>query len=177
MKTPPSEDRAPAERDKIRVFAMDPPDPGTPAMTLAEAAALLNCPDLDTERLDWIALSDLAPLGLALYLVEGQGAEAAQVEPETARLDGLKGHVLVVPSAAVRGDPALLRPDARLTLVGTFDVDRPAVRFEALPAGGAKGVIGSTAKGGSDRRAMGIVAMAALAAMLGFMAVMVWIAR
>ncbi|MBI1417405.1 MAG: hypothetical protein GC146_09295 [Limimaricola sp.] len=165
------------ERDKIRVFAMEPPAPGSRVLTLVEAAALLECPDLDIGRLDWIALDDLAPLGLALYLVEGQGAQAKQVEPETARLDALKGHVLVVPSAAFRGQAALLRPDARLALVGTFDVARPAVQFEPLPAEGAKGVMASPANGGTDRRAMGMVALIALVAMLGFMGLMVWIAR
>ncbi|MFN3575739.1 MAG: hypothetical protein ACK4TJ_01940 [Tabrizicola sp.] len=103
------------------------------------AAELLGDPDLDPAFIEIFDLSDLAGLGLPAYLTEGLGVPDATVAADRARLEALRGPVLILLSKALHGRALTLTPDPRLTLVATYAEDRPPVHFELLPTAAAEG--------------------------------------
>jgi hypothetical protein len=86
----------------------------------------------------------LAELGLAHYLTAGIGIPEEQIAPDKDRLDALRGLVLIVSSKAFHERPVTLRPDPRLTLIGSYTEDRPPVHFEPLPTAMAQGSLTAT---------------------------------
>ena len=102
------------------------------------AAELLGDKDLDPAFVEIFDLADLSGVGLSGYLTEGLGIPETAVT-DRARLDLLKGPVLILLSKALHGREVTLTPDRRLTLVGTYAEDRPPVHFEPLPTTAAEG--------------------------------------
>jgi len=88
-----------------------------------------------------VDIADLEGVGLARFLIEGDGASEAQIAADQPRLDALQGQVMVVASGAFDPAGARLNPDAAVTLVGVYREDVPGVRFEPLPDAGARGVL------------------------------------
>jgi hypothetical protein len=129
------------DRLGVRVF--------TAALTLEEmqrdkaalVLKLLGDPDLDPAYVELFDVADLSDIGLAGYLTEGLGVPDAALEADRARLQGLKGPVLVLLSRALHGRAVTLTPDPRLTLIGTYTEDRPPVHFAPLPSAAAEGVL------------------------------------
>ncbi|MEL6884508.1 MAG: hypothetical protein AAFP87_08365 [Pseudomonadota bacterium] len=115
-----------AERGIVRVFAL--------SMTAQQAerlrdgqteagsgqAAMLGVDALDTEYTEIFPVADLDDLGLAGYLVEGNGVEAQDVAPDRTKLKQLSGWVMIVYSSAFGGQSATLTPAPEITLVGTY---------------------------------------------------------
>lgn len=128
------------DRDGVRVFTarLTPDDLQRDKARLA--AELLGDPDLDPAFLEIFDLADLSGVGLSGYLTEGLGVPAAAVT-DPARLDALKGPVLILLSKALHGRSVTLTPDPRLTLVGTYAEERPPVHFEPLPTAAAQGTL------------------------------------
>ena len=131
------------ERHVLRVFTLN-----LPAAEVAQLprkadllAALLGVEALDAAGVEVFDLADLAGLGLAAYLVEGNGAAEAQIAADRDQLDALTGAVLILHSAAFGGRATRLHPDPRLHLIGTYGEDLPPVRFEPLPDAAAKGLL------------------------------------
>ncbi|NUB44270.1 hypothetical protein GEU84_007740 [Fertoebacter nigrum] len=141
-------------------------------------AALLGLDHLDPDFVELFHSDDIAAIGLAAYLAEGNGVAADQIAADQARLDAVQGPLLIVFSAAFAGQPATLRPDPRLTLIGAYAQETPPVRFEPLPDASARGVTDRPAPRPpmSDARAGGMVATAALLVMFALVALVVWIA-
>ena len=98
-------------------------------------------PDLDPAYIEIFDLAELSGVGLAGYLTEGLGVPAPALAADRARLEALKGPVLILLSKALHGRKVTLTPDPRLTLVGTYAEDRPPVHFEPLPTTAAKGIL------------------------------------
>ncbi|WP_428926511.1 hypothetical protein [Marinibacterium sp. SX1] len=115
----------PGERGRIRVFSLSMSE--DEARHLELGRALGKYPD-DPSRVEVFPVSNLDGLGLAGYLVEGCGVPEAQVAPDRARLDALGGHVLLLFSRAYAEGGVTLEPEPALTLIGTYDEDRPAAR-------------------------------------------------
>ncbi|MBL9057802.1 MAG: hypothetical protein JNJ84_16165 [Rhodobacteraceae bacterium] len=131
------------ERHVLRVFALH-----LPAADLTRLrgnadllAALLGVEALDPSGVEVFDLADLAGLGLAAYLVEGNGAAEGQIAADRDRLDALTGAVLILHSAAFDGRATRLHPDPRLRLIGTYGEDLPPMRFEPLPDAAARGLL------------------------------------
>ena len=103
--------------------------------------ALLGDPDLDPAYVEVFDVADLSDIGLSGYLTEGLGVPEAALEADHARLDAVKGPVLVLPSKALHGRAVTLTPDPRLALIGTYREDRPPVHFEPLPTAATQGVL------------------------------------
>ena len=121
------------ERRVVRVFALDMrpeqvrflrEEPGAIADALGDG-------DLDPDHVVILKISDLEEVGLAGYLTEGSGVEAAEVEAAREKLDALYGHVLILHSRAFHDRPAELHPASRLRLVATFG--RPATDWSGPP--------------------------------------------
>lgn len=104
------------------------------------AAELLGDPHLDPAFVEIFDIDDLADVGLSGYLTEGLGVPSSAI-PDPARLDALKGPVLILLSKALHGRAVTLAPDPRLTLVGTYAEERPPVHFEPLPTIAAQGQV------------------------------------
>lgn len=154
------------ERHVLRVFAleMDPeaadrlrnrPEPSDPLTAVdpslrhadrAVVAALFGVSDIDPAQVELVDTGDLGELGLAGYLIEGDAAAEDQIAADRARLNGLCGLVVIVPSAAFPSLPVTLRPAPEMTLIGRYAEDVPPVRFDPLPDASAKGVIGTAPK-------------------------------
>ncbi len=167
------------ERHTLRVFTLE--------TTAAEVdrlrdgrgnpiAALLGVSSLDPDYAEVFDVKDLGDLGLAAYLIDGNGVAEAQIAADRARLDAIRGFVLIVHTAAFGGQAATLHPDARLTLIGTYAEDIPPVRFEPLPDAAAKGVLepGMGKKPMSEARISGMVATVVLVFLFVLVAFFVW---
>ena len=124
--------------DGVRVFTakLSPDDLRRDKAALV--AELLGNPDLDPAFVEIFDVADLSGVGLAGYLTDGLGVPE-QAIPDPARLDALKGPVLILLSKALHGREVTLTPDPRLTLMGTYAEDRPPVHFEPLPTAAAQG--------------------------------------
>ncbi|QYK41396.1 MAG: hypothetical protein KF887_18850 [Paracoccaceae bacterium] len=174
------------ERGVLRVFALALPMSDIRRLTedvravhdrAAWLAGLLGVATLDPARVEVFDAADTAEMGLAGYLAEAHAIPGDALRDDRTRLDGLRGPVLILLPGAV-GGPATLTPDPRLTLIGAWlEEGAPPVRFEPLPAGGAKGVIvpPATRSPRSDARMGGMLAMLALAVMFALTALVIWI--
>jgi len=160
-----------AERLRNRPETDDPLariDPSLRHADRAAVAALFGLDDIDPARLELVDTADLGEIGLAAYLIEGDAAAEARIAADRARLDGVRGLVLTVPSAAFALRPVTLRPAPQMTLIGTYAEDVPPVRFEPLPDASARGsVTGPTAAGATGQQrstglVVGVVLLAAL---------------
>ena len=165
------------ERHVLRVFTLN-----LPAAEVAQLpdkadllAALLGVEVLDAAGVEVFDLADLAGLGLAAYLVEGNGAAEAQIAADRDRLDALTGAVLILHSAAFEGRATRLHPDPRLRLIGTYSEDPPPVRFEPLPDAAARGLLPQGRPVATDmRRAARITAAILLTGAALVLAVSLW---
>lgn len=143
------------ERGLVRVFSLDLPETDVPTFTepsedwpLKEA---LGADRLDPDEVEVFPASDLKGLGLSGYLAEGLGVAEEQIARDTAILDALQGHVVVLRSAALGGEAQTLRPKPPLHLVGTYAEERAPVSFQPLPDEGARGSVAPAAQGESPR--------------------------
>ena len=169
------------ERGVVRIFAVDLPKAEIEAFTgrngrwpLAEA---MGANHLDAEYIDVFDLGDLAGMGLAGYLEDGQGIPKAQIDPMRAQLSALSGTVLVATSRAFAASAQTLTPKAPLRYIATFTEERGPVAFEPLPKApaGPKDAKPPRKKP-SDAAMSGRVATVVLLVLAALVTVMVWIA-
>ena len=160
------------ERGVVRVFSVDLPEVETKGFNASEA---LGVETLVPDYVELFPVEDLKGLGLAAYMHDGLGI--AEEDLDTARLDGLKGYVLIVLSAAFGGAAVTLAPRAPLRWIGTYTEESAPVKFEPLPDASAQGNVVSEGKPPpSDAAISGRVAMIALLVIFALTALMVWIA-
>ena len=116
----------------VRLFAIDLPEDqiggfeevsdvigidGRPLWPLRDA---LGATHLEKDRLEVFPVGDIADLGLSAYLTEGLGIPDATLAHERARIDAVRGHVLVVTSGALGGVAQTLSPQPPLRHIGTY---------------------------------------------------------
>lgn len=174
-----------SEQGVVRVFAVDLPADGIAAFTRRNGSwplrEALGAQHLDAGRIDVFDVADLDGVGLTGYLQEGAGIPADQIAPLRARLDGLSGTVLVVPTSAFGGTEQTLTPRAPLRLVATLTESRDPVTFRPLPDQSARATepeppAAPARKAPSDAAMSGRVAMIALVVLGLLVGLMVWIA-
>ncbi|SFU03666.1 hypothetical protein [Sedimentitalea nanhaiensis] len=113
------------ETGKVRVFALDVPPEQARFLTEPGAVEqMLDSGPLAAPHVEVFPLSDLDELGLTGYLIEGCGIPAGQITPDRARLQALKGHVLLIFSGAFGGRAA------QVVLPNTV---RPVATYSATP--------------------------------------------
>lgn len=169
----------------VRLFTVDlPPDEVTAFAArngrwpLAEA---LGADTLAPEHVELFDVADLSGMGLTRYLSEGHAIPDDQLAPMRARLEALRGTLLILPSRAFSGQAQTLTPRSPLNLIASFSEDRAPVSFEALPDAGAQRTAPGDApppprKRPSDAAMSGRVATVALLVLFALVAVMVWVA-
>lgn len=113
------------------------------------------------EAVDPVALAEL---GLSTYLVEGLGAAAGPVRADLRHLDAERRPVVILLPRAVR---ASLRPEPPLTHLGSYVMERPTPAEGPLSSASAEPQPAASPTPPrdpklADRRASGVVAMAAL---------------
>ncbi len=156
-----------------------PPSGANPAMIGAGPVAIQLTGDegLNPRSAALFEMADLGDQPFSQFLIQVEDLSQDQVLRDAARLDALRGQVLLVGSAAFEGRGVTLDLGDRLALIGTYDVVRNPVRFDPLPSEAAKGVLTpppDLAK--TNRRMMGLVSTITLLLMLGLVALMIWIA-
>lgn len=170
------------EAGLVRVFAIDlPPDRITeltdPDAPEADAiAAALGAEALSPDHIDLLRLDDLGEMGLDGYLVDGLGVAEDDIAPDRARLRALKGHALVLPSAAFMGRAQTLTPRAPLRWVGTYAEPRTATDFTPLRSQPAPDPEPPRKPAPSDAAMSGRVATIVLLVLFVLVVLMVWIA-
>lgn len=167
--------------ETINVFAFDG--------TLDEAQALARDAAELGRRLGGVVVTPgraeavdpgvLADLGLSTYLVEGLGAAAGPVRADIRHLDGERRPVVILLPRAVQ---ASLRPEPPLSHLGSYTMERaaPAEGPLSSAAAGRQAAAAVPREPGdaarADRRASGMVAMAALGVALLVVVVVVLVA-
>ena len=133
------------EQGKIRVFSLSLSDKEAETLsgeglTKAEPplARALGAEKINPGFVEVFRTDDLDQIGLTGYLIEGNGAVASQVTRDTARLSGLDGWVMMVYSAAFGGTAQTLTPAPALTLIGTYDEERPDMTATPIPSEAAQ---------------------------------------
>jgi hypothetical protein len=104
-------------------------DPVDPPWPLRDA---LGVEYLDSDFIELFDVSDLEGVGLPQYMIDGLGVAEAEVEQDRARLEAIRGMVLVVLSSAFGGFAGTLTPKSPLRWVGTYTEDRAPVSFQPL---------------------------------------------
>jgi hypothetical protein len=113
------------ETGKVRLYALNLPAERVASMRDPGALdRLLGVLQVDPASVEIFSVDDLAGLGVAGYLAEGCGIPQDQIDPDRARLQTMKGHVMLVLSRAFGGRAVTLNPAAELDLVGTYS-ERP----------------------------------------------------
>lgn len=131
---------------------------------------------LDEDFIEVFHIDDLEEMGLAGYLTEGAGIPAAQVAAHHTTLAALKGHVLLVMSAAFDGFANELVVKPPLRHVATLNEDTVPASFEPLPDASAQGALSGGKPAKSDARIGGMVAMYALLFLFLLVGLMIWVA-
>ncbi len=163
------------ERGIVRVFGAV----GSAAAMRGHAAlvAALGLPDdADTGRIDVLDPADMGDMSLPRYL-----ETAYDIPPDAAGLADLAkaaGTILVVPSRAFGGQPAVLRPATGVHLLARLtEADAPVAAIEPLRSASAEGLLTGAPpvdRSRANRKASGYAAMAALAVAL-LIAFVVWL--
>ncbi|MEM1236518.1 MAG: hypothetical protein AAGI10_06065, partial [Pseudomonadota bacterium] len=121
---------------------------------------------------------DLEGVGLADYLIDGHGADPADVKSDKTKLGALGGWVMVVLSKAFRGQPRELEIDPRLTLIGVYGQE--GVDWSPVPVTSAAAEPYSAdakpKKPMSDARISGMVATAVLLFLAAFVTTFILLA-
>lgn len=169
-----------SETGVTRVFALDlPAEAVARFVTEAETGewplrASLGAKALRARFVDTVDLADLGEMPLTRYLTEAHGVPAADLAPMAPQLDGLRGHVLILPAQAFAQTTQVLTVASPLRWIGTFGEERPT---PAGPAVESASAATRPAKAPVSHAAMsGRVATLVLLLLFAFVALLVWIA-
>jgi hypothetical protein len=171
----------PGERRVLRLFALDLPRAEVEGLEKSPEgddllSALLGVDALDRAAVEVFDVEDLTGIGLAGYLMAGDGIPEAQIEPDRQRLEEVTGGVLLVYSEAFPARPLTLTPDPRLRLIGLYREDTPQIVFEPLPDAAAMGEVPQGKPVWSNARIGGMVATAVLIFLAIFTVLFIWMA-
>ncbi|MGB3247313.1 MAG: hypothetical protein WBB25_22490 [Sulfitobacter sp.] len=165
---------APNEQGLIRVFAVNRPASDVAQAIVASGAAglaadLLKC-EIAQSGLEFVAVADLAGIGLSGYLADGYAVPPDQLNAARSKLDALDGYVLLLFSSAFEGTGKTLAPGPDVTLIGTFGETQADMTARALKSEAAKAYSGTprqTSVAPSGKRAGGSLMVAATIVLAG----------
>lgn len=145
----------------------------TPPPDLPDLATWLGVP-VATDAIELFPVADLAPLTLTDYLRDAFDVPEKILSPHAARLSALDGHVLLIPDAALSGEPV---DSAQVTAIASLPITGANQSQAAVPKMPEPDrTLDPARKPMSDARMSGMVAMAALAVLFLLVLVMVLIA-
>jgi len=160
----------------VRLFAIDLDARQIADFESSAVPSALGVRTLDADYIEVFHVSDLDGMGLAQYLTDGAGIPSEQVAQHHTVLSSLKGHVLLVMSAAFGGDAQTLQVKAPLRHVATLSEATTPIAFEPLPDASAKGVTAQGKPVKSDARIGGMIATYALLFLFALVGLMIWVA-
>jgi hypothetical protein len=109
----------------VWVFAIDLPEDTAATFARAPLADALGVDHVESAHTEQIDADTFAEYGLSRYLSEGQGIAETSLAPDTAKLDALRGPLLLVFRPAL--GQGRLSPRPPLQLIGRYDeVPSPA---------------------------------------------------
>lgn len=160
---------ASSERGVVRIFTTDLSVEGNSAITPENVHKLLGDRlELDASRIEVFPSTVLETMGLSSYLEEGYGIPKSDLAGTSAALDALKGLVILVASAAFRGQSATLNPKSGIRFVGAFQELLSAPPRSMAPPESVEGKLeensGASSLGTSRVRNWPIILLALLAA-------------
>ncbi len=131
----------------------------------------LGAAKLREEFVDVVAVKDLDPMSLAQYLAQAYDVSATALGADAARIDGLQGHVVILPPQAFGGTSQVLTVAAPLRLIGSYGGASPKPRGAKVTADTARGLAasgaGPTTKGqGGSRTLLVVLAVIAVLALV-----------
>ena len=136
------------DRETIHLFTVDlpeddlwafvTPDPDTGDYPLRRA---LGVETLDETQVEGAVTEDLVGIGLAGFLIEGIGADQTQIAQDRARIEALKGSVVIIRGAAFDGAQVPLSPTAPLAHVASWHMTPAATTMEPLTSEAATGTV------------------------------------
>ncbi len=134
-----------SERGVVRLFTTDLDAEGNAAITPKNVHRLLGIDlDLDPNRIEIFPSTVIEELGLSAYLSEGYGIPASDLKGTAAKLDGMKGLVILVASSAFKGQGATLAPADGIRFVGAFQEPGMAPPKTMAPPKSTEGVLSPT---------------------------------
>lgn len=141
-----------SETGVVRVFHLDLPSEAVERFTVQAGTGEwplkygLGAEKLRAAFIEIVDLADLGSMALSAYLSEGYGVSRAALKAEKDRLDGLRGHVLILPSTAFDNHTQDLTIATPLKFIGAFGEDKPTGRGAPIRSKAAKGVLTGNAQ-------------------------------
>jgi hypothetical protein len=159
-------DLSEADQGRVRDAGFDP----------ATLAGAVGAGALDPAGLEIFDAATFKDYGLARYLTEANGMDAADVTPDAQQLNVLTGPVLLVFSSALPEGTARLSPSAPLDLIGRYSARQGVTVAAPLHSDAAHGVIGDASRPASEAagKPRNIAALALLALVLA-VGVSIWV--
>ncbi|MCT4557509.1 MAG: aspartate carbamoyltransferase catalytic subunit [Pelagimonas sp.] len=136
-----------SESGMIRLFHLDLPREAIERFTVQAGTGEwplkygLGAEKLRAAFVEIVDLGDLGEMPLTTYLKEGYGADPAALRPHSDRVNKLRGHVLVLPSAAFDQHSQTLNIAPPLTFIGAFPETASTPAMAPLRSSSASGVL------------------------------------
>jgi len=157
----------------VWVFAIDLPTDEAEAFASGALAEALGVDHLDPTQTELIDADTFTEYGLTRYLAEGQGIADASLSPDAAKLDALRGPLLLVFRPALGQGHLAPRPPLRL--IGRYDeVPLPPRIGMAGYDAAADTIPVPVVKRPSDAAMSGRVATVVLILLAIFVALFIW---
>ncbi|KMK66597.1 hypothetical protein [Puniceibacterium sp. IMCC21224] len=135
------------ETGTLRVFHIDLPAQAIHRFTTQAGTGewplqyALGAKNLRSSFVEVVSIRDLEQMTLSTYLAEGYGLSGSCLESARQQLDGIKGHVLLLPASAFGNVAQTLTIASPLRWVATFSEKTRPASLNPLRSAGAKGVL------------------------------------
>lgn len=167
-----------SEAGVVRVFHIDLPPEAIERYTVQAGTGEwplkygLGAKQLSGAFVEVVDLDDLGAMPLSTYLTEAYGVSRGSLADTKARLDGLRGHVLILPSQAFGRVAQTLTVRTPLRWVGSYEENKASPKGAALRSASAIGsMAGGGGRGGPNLQVLRTVLMA-LAAVVALVVLM-----
>lgn len=166
-----------SETGVVRVFHLDLPAEAIERYTVQAGTGEwplmygMGATKLSASFIDIVKVKDLGGMSLTSYLTEAHGIPAAALAADAARLNAVRGHVLIFPSQAFARTAQSLTIRTPLRWLGTYEEPRPSTMAAPIRSKAAKGVTGTKSPQpqamGSGLVKLVLLALLALALVVG----------
>ena len=137
-----------SETGVVRVFHLDLPPEAIERFTVQAGTGEwplvygLGAKRLSESFVDVVAIRDLGAMSLSTYLAEAHGVPPETLSADAARLDRLRGHVIVLPSQAFARTAQTLNVRTPLRWVGTYEEVKGRTMAAPIRSKSARGSLG-----------------------------------
>lgn len=138
-----------SETGVVRVFHLDLPPEAIERFTVQAGTGEwplmygMGAKKLSAAFIDVVRIADLGSMPLSSYLAEAHGVPPEALAPDAARLDKLRGHVLILPSQAFARTAQTLSIRTPLRWIATYEETKGRTMAAPLRSKAARGVTGT----------------------------------